>query len=189
MKITCEIKGLSPLLINAFTSENEIAAGTGISSAIKSGQKLLPREQAEKKLYQDKNGKLFIPGPNIFSCLVEAGRHIKAGKRQLTTAITSLVPAGLQIEEIVLPLKHEGWEVDVRSVVNPSTRGRFLCYRPRLDAWSLSFTLEIDEEMFSEATVRQLVDIAGKRLGLGDFRPQRKGPFGRFVVVSWKVSK
>jgi len=33
------------------------------------------------------------------------------------------------------------------------------------------------------------VDAAGKRIGLGDFRPDCKGPFGRFVVTKWKTSK
>jgi len=31
------------------------------------------------------------------------------------------------------------------------------------------------------------VDSAGKRVGLGDFRPARKGPFGKFRVDEWKV--
>jgi hypothetical protein len=34
--------------------------------------------------------------------------------------------------------------------------------------------------------MREIVDAAGKRVGLGDFRPACKGPFGKFVVVQWK---
>ena len=30
-----------------------------------------------------------------------------------------------------------------------------------------------------------IVDDAGKRVGLGDFRPVCKGPFGKYVVVRW----
>ena len=26
-------------------------------------------------------------------------------------------------------------------------------------------------------------------VGLGDFRPSRKGPFGRFSVVEWKITR
>jgi hypothetical protein len=43
--------------------------------------------------------------------------------------------------------------------------------------------------MFSEKIVRQLVDDAGQRIGLGDYRPARKGPFGRFKVVHWEQLK
>jgi hypothetical protein len=41
----------------------------------------------------------------------------------------------------------------------------------------------------SKELFRDIVDSAGRRIGLGDFRPDRKGPFGKFVVVSWKESK
>lgn len=41
--------------------------------------------------------------------------------------------------------------------------------------------------MFGPILVRSIVDDAGKKIGLGDFRPARKGPFGRFVVKEWVV--
>jgi len=34
--------------------------------------------------------------------------------------------------------------------------------------------------------LRHIVDDAGSRVGLLDFRPERKGPFGRFIVIEWK---
>jgi hypothetical protein len=39
--------------------------------------------------------------------------------------------------------------------------------------------------MLSLVLMRDIVDAAGKRIGLGDFRPACKGPFGKFVVVKW----
>lgn len=64
-----------------------------------------------------------------------------------------------------------------------------MCHRPRLDEWSTAFTLDVDGDMFSEKLVRLLVDDAGKKCGLGDYRPNRKGPFGKFVVTSWETIK
>lgn len=32
----------------------------------------------------------------------------------------------------------------------------------------------------------RIVDDCGTRVGLLDFRPERKGPFGRFVVTKWE---
>jgi hypothetical protein len=40
--------------------------------------------------------------------------------------------------------------------------------------------------MLTVKLLREIVDAAGKRIGLGDFRPACKGPFGRFCVVNWK---
>lgn len=188
MKINVVIEGVTPLLMNRFTEANEVSVSGGTSATYKSG-KGTPREQAEPKRYADKNGMLFIPGPNIFATLVAAGVFHKVGKSKLTTMKTSLIPAGIMVEELVCPLNTDQWEVDSRSVVIPSTGGRIMCHRPRIDKWECPFTLDIDETMFSPALVRAIIDDAGKKIGLGDYRPSRKGPFGRFVVKTWAVEK
>lgn len=186
MKIECTIKGLSPLLMNRFTEEAEASLGSGTRISIKAKDQP-PRDQAEAKCYKDSKGKLLIPGSNIFACIIAAGTFHKAGKSKITTQKSSLIPAGMMIEEIACPLVCKGWEVDSRSVVIPSTGGRIMCHRPRIDEWQTTFTLDVDESMFSEKTARLLIDDAGRKVGLGDFRPARKGPFGRFSITGWRV--
>jgi hypothetical protein len=88
--------------------------------------------------------------------------------------------------ETVYFKKPDTWEIDSRGVVVPSTGGRIVCHRPRLDDWCLEFTLILDTAMFSSKFVRLLVDDGGSKVGLGDFRPSRKGIFGRFVVTNWR---
>ena len=188
MRIRVTIEGVTPLLMNRFHEGNEVKVSSGTSAA-QIGAKGSPREQAEPKAYRADNGQLYIPGPNIFAAIIEAGKFHKVGKTKVTTMKTSLVPAGISVLEIICPLGCKNFEVDSRSVVIPSTGGRVMCHRPRLDKWKCSFTLDVDEEMFSADFVRQLVDDAGRKIGLGDFRPARKGPFGKFKVVSWQVAK
>ena len=179
------IQGTTPLLMNRFTAENEIKVSSGISSAAL-GSRGMPREQAIKTAYIDSNGMLYVPGPNVFRCLIEAGKYLKAGKSKVTTQKSSMIPAGISLQEIVLPFGTDQFEVDSRSVVIPSTGGRVMKHRARLDEWKLTFTLDVDETMFDLRFVRQLVDDAGRRIGLGDFRPDRKGPFGKFKVIKWQ---
>jgi hypothetical protein len=187
MLIEVKIEGVSPLLMNRFTDAAALAVSAGISSAIQ-GSKPPPRDQADVKVYKDSNGKPVIPSPNLMACLVDAGKFIKAGKSKISTTRSSLVPAGITIPEIELPITPQKWECDSRAVVVPATGGRIMAHRPRFDEWALKFTLDVDESLFGEAVVRELVDLGGKRIGLGDFRPARRGPFGRFKVVGWKKS-
>lgn len=186
--INVSIEGVTPLIMNRFTEENEIKVSSGVSK-VGVGSKGTPREQAEKKCYKDDKGNLYIPGPNIFACLIQAGKYHKNGKSKVTTIKSSLIPAGMAISEIVCPLGTKEFEVDSRSVVIPATGGRIMAHRPRLDKWGLSFTIEVDEDMFAADFVRLIVDDAGRKIGLGDFRPDRKGPFGKFVVTGWQVQK
>jgi hypothetical protein len=186
MEIKVTIGGLSPLLMNRFVESSEVKISSGTSSSMQSGSKGTPREQAEVKAYRDEDtGELYLPGPNLMRAIINAGIFHKVGKRQLTTQKSSLIPAFLQVVEIVIPLDSDKWEVDSRSVVIPSTGGRIMCHRPRCDKWKCTFHLSVDENGISENLARTLVDDAGMKIGLCDFRPERKGPFGRFKVVNW----
>lgn len=190
-KIHVSIQGEAPLLMNRFTEAAAAKVSAGSSSAITTGTKGTPREQAEPKLYLTPDGRPMIPGPNVFAGLIAAGTFHKAGRKQITTAKSSLVPAGMAIDDIECVVENPFggkvvWEVDSRSVVNPATGGRMMCHRPRFDAWKISFVITVDDKMFDGSIVRALVDDLGSKIGLGDFRPARKGPFGRFLVSHWE---
>jgi len=184
--IQVTIEGTTPLLCNRFTDAAQMAATNGnrLSGV---GEKGTPMEQAEAKLYMGHDHKPMIPQPNLFRCLIDAGKFFKNGKSKVTTQKSSLIPACVEIEGLELPIKHrEPWSVDTRAVRIPSTGGRILCHRPCFHDWRLSFTMNVDTDFISAKLVREIVDAAGKRIGLGDFRPDCKGPFGKFVVVEWK---
>ena len=59
-------------------------------------------------------------------------------------------------------------------------------YRPVFHDWAVQFECELDDSEISEKLFREIVDAAGHKIGLGDFRPSCKGPFGRFKVTEWK---
>lgn len=181
MRIEIEINGITPLLMNRFNIDEH---------QVKQDKNASPREAAQRVCYEDTEGRLYYPTTNIYAAIIESGKFHKHGKVKLTTARSSLVPAGIMIEdEIIYFSKPKTWEVDSRAVVVPSTGGRIVAHRPRLDEWQLKFALIVDVKMFNTKFVRTLVDDAGSKCGLGDFRPSRKGIFGRFVVTDWKEFK
>lgn len=146
-------------------------------------------EVAEERVIKDAEGNPGIPMEYLFSCLVEAGRHVKNnGKKQISTATSSLLPSFLTIEEAFLPfIKHSDMVVDMRRGRLPKDGTAVCLVRPKFEQWTCEVTLEIDESIANEKTVRELLKVAGTAIGLGDFRPAKRGPFGRFEVASWKV--
>jgi hypothetical protein len=141
-------------------------------------------EEAETKLYRE-DGRIGLPSLNLFASLAEAGRLLKAGKRQISTANSTILPSFLTIEGFFLPFKGDPtWVADMRRGTNEKSQAVPIV-RPRFDSWEFDVTIEIDETEVNEDTVRQLVEIAGKKIGLCDFRPNKKGPFGRFKVAAW----
>lgn len=185
-EINVTIAGTTPLLCNRFTDASQLSATSGAKTSL-IGEKGSPHVQAEQKLYIGNDGNPMIPQPNMFRCLIDAGKYFKSGKSKVTTMKSSLIPACLEIEGVELPILHkEPWEVDTRPVRIPATGGRILCYRPKFNDWSLCFTMHLDDDVMTCELLREILDAAGKRIGLGDFRPDCKGPFGKFVVTHWE---
>lgn len=188
MRIKVEIEGITPLICNKFTDAAAMAASDGSRGSSAAADRGSPQEIAESKLYVGLNGKPMIPQPNLLRCLVEGGSFTKIGKKQVTTQKSSMMYACVGVEAVEIPIKSKGgWKTDTRPVRIPSTGGRILAHRPCFDDWKLSFEVELDTSIIGAKLFRQIVDDAGKRVGLGDFRPQCKGPFGRWVVTKWQV--
>ena len=46
--------------------------------------------------------------------------------------------------------------------------------------------MRINTEMIDPALVRQLLTEGGLAIGIGDYRPQKFGPFGTFAPIDWR---
>lgn len=186
MLISVTIEGITPIIFDRF-HEGLLIKGPKTTGR---GEELSPQDQAAAKLYVDDDGVPVFPADNLLSCIIDAGKFIKVGKRQLSTRDTTIVTSFLSIPEMFLPIRStEGWRVDSRGIVNAATKGRHICHRPIFDEWGFDFTLDIDTTEATEHTVRELVDRAGKQIGIGVMRPSRKGRYGMFKVVCFDCEK
>jgi len=155
-----------------------------------------------------------LPTDNLFASLRAAGRFVRLqGKSMVSTrkdtqlpglmGLISYVPAvdGLDParEEILsgvcgayMPLIHRvkgtlaTWQTDIRPARN-QTGELVVAIRPRFDSWSMRLKLWVDQSEFPLEKARQTFDIAGSRIGVGSFRPEKKGTYGRFQIDEWKV--
>jgi hypothetical protein len=140
-------------------------------------------EQAEFAAYRcPESHNLYFPATNLQRALV-AGATYSKGKGRASLQKSAAACLMLSPERLTFGVSK--FTIDSRPVVIPATKGRVMRHRPKLENWALSFTLEFDDTLITPAQARRIVDDTGTRVGIGDFRPERKGPFGRFVVVSW----
>jgi hypothetical protein len=181
-----EITGTTALLQHRFGEQAEVeGAKAARAMNIKEEE---PRAAAEKAAYRAQDGTLYLPGAAIARLLREAGAaHKQRGSRR---SIKYIVPAAVLVAEDAITL-HNGapltaFEVDSRPVTIPATKGRIMRHRPRLDAWQATFTLEVNDDLLPVEVIHQLLTEGGTGIGVGDFRPERGGPFGRFQITSWQ---
>jgi hypothetical protein len=189
-RVEVAVRDVTPLLMNRMTDEHLLALHTKEKRKFTAPKE--PREAAALKVYQTRDGQPYLPTENFMACLIAAGVYIKLdGKRQMSTAKSTLLPGFLTVENPYLPLTNgdgrpAAWEVDMRQGRNPNGGEAVCVVRPWFDVWSLAASVLIDADSISENLIRELVDMAGSRIGLGDFRPQRRGIFGKFKVVHWQ---
>lgn len=192
-RVIVRVEGVSPLLMNRMTEAELEGIRTKEKKKFKAAPPADPRDQAAPKVYTTKDGNPYIPAENFMACLIAAGMYIKLdGKRQMSTSKSTLLPGFMTLETPWLSLvsphndKPAPWEVDIRKGTNPNGGEAVCLVRPRFDAWAFDCSLLVDTDQINEKVIREMVDIAGARVGLGDFRPARKGIFGRFKVVLWE---
>jgi hypothetical protein len=142
------------------------------------------QDRAEVAAYRDPDTEeLYVPGVAFQRCLISAAVYSKGrGRASLQKPVAACVT--VSPERASLGVKQ--YNIDSRPVVISATKGRIVRHRPRLDRRSTVFSIEYDDELLTEQQLRQVVDDAGSRVGLLDFRPEKKGPFGRFVVTHWE---
>lgn len=183
--IEVEIRGTSPLLIHRFSENSEQAKST---RRIKVSDKD-PREEAQKVAYIAADGTFFFSAFSIPGAMGNAGasHKMRGSRRSLRYVVPSAVRTTSEAITILKGEKPaEDFEVDARPVTIPATKGRIMRYRPRFDSWGAKFTLLLDDNSLSIEDAHQLLTEAGQFIGIGDFRPEKRGPFGCFRVVRFE---
>ena len=183
--VEVEIKGTSPLLIHRFNEEAESSRKTRKIEV----KNRVPRDEANKCAYIAKDGTHYFNAFSIMAAMCGAGSsHKMTGSRK---TLRFIVPSAVRVnQEGITILNGKGpvkdFEVDSRPVTIPATKGRIMRHRPRYDSWSAKFNLMINEDLLSVDSAHQLLNEAGLSIGIGDFRPEKRGPFGTFVVTRFK---
>ena len=196
MQYRCHIKGFPPgcLFANGFSAidkaselaQEKQAILDNRGKATAADRKRLREIQCLQGFYSDTNGRPTVPPQNIRAMLETAARRIKEGP---------LVREGLIVTPDV-ELRGPDWTKDKtiqelspdpriqhRSAVKTSG-GRSEHCRPHFEEWELIFVVDCYEDMVDQRRLTNWLQIAGRRIGFGDWRPEKSGAFGRFEVLS-----
>lgn len=140
--------------------------------------------RAEYHCYRDREtDTCYIPSEQLRGAMINAGTYVKAKMGGRSKSMKTIVAAMFMVypEQITLP---EYDAIDKRSAVNRNVKARVITVRPRWNQWAVEFTLSVDEDSITIETITQILEYAGKYVGIGSFRPTNNGLFGRFKVSS-----
>lgn len=137
--------------------------------------------EAQRALWLDESGAPTIPATAIRATIEGGARkrrqgpQVKGGLMVLSTAFDyDTKRYGADIDEL-----GRSTQFTVPVVVK---RSRILRTRAKFDTpWSCRFEVDVDDEMIDLSQLLEWLDIAGRQIGLGDWRPEKSGMFGRFA--------
>jgi hypothetical protein len=178
--IAFKIVGTSPLL------QNNPAAfiGSTDKGALEGPKQYKDEEEARLRLYLDPDGNYCHPTEAFPKSMVKAVTGLKFGKMKMgaPNVVKGCVfipePFTIILDEHGEPAKE--YTIDRRSVVIGGAR--ILRCRPCWSNWRMNLALEVDTAMMTPDWARQALALAGRIKGIGDYRPEKGGGFGRFRV-------
>lgn len=193
MEFKVEIQGITPIIMHSGEGLNQRTPAAIEKAAItrkrgnnrtESDESRLQELECITSLWLNDDKRPTIPPAALRACIETAARKNKQGGQ---------VREGLIVLETSFTYDTDkyGTTLDELAVRTQYTTGvrqgqvRILRTRAMFDIpWSCAFTADTDEELVDKAQLESWLDIAGRRIGLGDWRPEKSGINGRFQVVS-----
>lgn len=188
--IDVSVKGISPLMQHKFPMPEFATMAQG--SKRQTGATDYTQQWREY-LYTNSQG-VFQPAVHFESAMIAAAVNFKIqGKRGKTfkdlfrAAVfcsPDEIPHGISVPEELDTDADKPLYLDLRPVV--VNRARVVRIRPTFKpGWELDFEIAVMDDSIHSDLVNDILSLAGKTVGVGDYRPR----FGRFMVTKFEVHK
>jgi hypothetical protein len=185
-KLTFKIVGIAPLLMHNGRLADKSDPYARAMSEISSKRKKVDADYEAMARLEFLGGLYLVDGKPCIPSYVFEATIIGKGGAARKERMGKEAAAALWVLEDAL-LEYDGpteadelWE-DKRFVSQSLVRvqqSRVTRTRPIFKDWAAEITLEFDEKLLDEESVRRWVEVAGEQCGLMDWRPR----FGRFSV-------
>jgi len=173
------LEGASDLLFHRWNCEAVDAKANAAKNS-----KAKKQDDIESYVWRDEKGQLCLPGEYVRQAIIHAAKF-KQDPRSPRKSAMDLFKAGVVSLTDVASLGTKSWDyLDTRRVT--VQRAGVNRTRPAMKkGWKADFTLQILTPEYIDPTLfREVLDTAGRLVGVGDFRPT----YGRFNVNNFKIS-
>jgi hypothetical protein len=147
-----------------------------------------------ERLHSDAKGNVMIPLFGLKNALDAAAKYGSKkipGRRNAT--YTKHVQSGVMVENaLVLPIKKQEVRGEWRFVPSDGLAGgsrRVMKCFPVIEEWEGEVCFAVLYETFTKEILEEFLETAGNFIGLGSFRPENRGIWGRFRLVSLREAR
>lgn len=177
--LTFSIVGISPLIQNGWSEKglNQMRM-TALERKKQPKLKRTPEETAEAATYYTDDGSYGLPLLALKSAIISAA-HKDLGIEKTLVKKALFIPSKDSRKCVKMVCSEPICREDIVRVGMGSTDLR---YRPEFAEWGATITVTFDAGMLTSGDIINLVNRAGFSVGIGEWRPEKGGEFGRFEV-------
>lgn len=178
-KMTFGVKGTSPLIMHAWSEKaKQMMRDKHAGKKTKARSVRNIEQEAEQATYRTEDGRVAIDGMAFKKSLFTAAHKDLGIEKTLVKKALFLV-----CEDASNMIPIECSEPVIREdCVRVGQGSADLRYRPEFREWSFQVELEVDGELMTDGDILSLVDRAGFGVGIGEWRPEKGGEYGRFEI-------
>ena len=178
--LTTKIEGVSPLIEHkwsekALTMLRDKHAGI----KVKNREARDPEAEFHSAYYKCEDGQYGFPAGGIKQCLINAAHKDIGLEKTLLRKSLFIIPDDTINNLCAFETDDPVMREDIVRIGQGSTDLR---YRPEFRYWSMIIRMEFDSMSLTQNTILNLVQRAGFGVGLGEWRPEKGGEYGRFQV-------
>jgi len=178
-KISFWVRGTSPLIQHAWTDKGlKMMRMTAAERKKQAKVSRDPESEAMAAAYKTEDGEFGIPLLAFKASLIGAA-HKDLGLEKTLLKKSFFIPA--ENASGIVPIEYDDLVIR-EDIVRIGANQTDLRYRPEFRGWRTMITAEIDSELLTEQDVVNLVNRAGFSIGIGEWRPEKGGEFGRFEL-------
>ena len=180
-EMTVEIIGETPLITHRFGERARKTIEDAQQHAAKSArQPRVPDAEFRDAMYLLEDGSCGFPAAGIMKALALAGMRFADEKTTVLYGVINIRAGMLKIETEAAPRMRSD---TVRLAGGTSS----IAYRPEFWPWRMNIPVTFNNGIISQEQVLNLFALAGFSVGIGDWRPEKKGTFGTFKIGEVKV--
>jgi len=174
------IEGAAALLFHRWSVE-----GVEAKAKAAKGSRAKKEDNVESYLYRNEDKHICLPSEYLRMSIINAAKYRQEPRSPRKSAM-DLFKAGIVGLEDLCPLGAKDWDfIDRRRVM--VQRNGITRQRPGMNSgWRVEVPLMVNlPEYIPPAFLNEVVQMAGRLIGVGDFRPT----FGRFAVTKFEVQQ
>ena len=196
IRTTIRIKGTAPFVQNKFSKKarDKMMADMSTPAAAKKGKSARPPRDYDDDFVQAQHisvaGWNGIPCPAFRAAMIDACRTVGMVMTKAKMAVFVL-PDGFDKDDGTPLVKLVAGKPErTESLVRNDNGGADIRIRPMWREWQADVSLEFDADMITPESVINLLDRAGRQVGVGEGRPFSKNSVGQgwgtFTVIEGK---